>query len=396
MKQHYRIMCVLTLLYASLLSHQKAQAQCSCPNGTAPMTQQYNQSVATSMETTIFSFPQFDPTIGTLICTNVSALISSVVRIRLENDELFPASYTIRYNRSSTISGPGLSPTLVHTFSKKYGAYDLAASDGEYFSGLDFIITEKDSILKDKLLTQNISADVTAFLGYDSVDYTYTLTGNSSISGGGNYLGGPLTSDFIDFTITYSYCEDALLASSIHNFNVSANADNTASIQWVTENEVADNRYQIEVSVDGRSYKPIALLPASKEERSHYSYSYDLDAEKAGTLYFRVRQTNSTLVSRYSSIKSISVKKVSSNQFSVHPNPATDQVRLQFGQQVSGTMQVELRNGQGMLVDNHQFVASNQSAYTFRLNHKPAAGIYFLTTVNLQTGEKFAEKIFIR
>jgi hypothetical protein len=389
-------MCVLTLLYASLLSQQKAQAQCTCPNGTAPMTQEYNQSVATSMETTNFSFPQFDPTTGTLICTNVSALISSVVRIRLENDELFPASYKIRYNRSSTISGAGLSPTLVHTFSKTYGPYDLAESDGEYFSGPDFIITGKDSILKDKLLTQNISADVTSFLGYGSVDYTYTLTGNSSISGGGNYLGGPLTSDFIDFTITYSYCEDALLASSIHNFNVSANPDNTASIQWVTENEVADNRYQIEVSQDGRSYKPVAILSASKEEQAHYSYSYSLDSENAGTLYFRVRQTSSTLVARYSSIRSISVKKVSSNRFSVQPNPATDQVQLQFGQQVSGNMLLELRNAQGMLIDNHHFVASNQSVYNFRLNHKPAAGIYFLNAVNLQTGQKFAEKIFIR
>jgi hypothetical protein len=389
-------MCVLALLYASLFHQQKAQAQCTCPNGAAAMTMVYNHSVATSMETTNFSFPQFDPTMGTLICTNVSALISSVVRIRLENDELFAASYRIRYNRSSTITGAGLSPTLVHTFSKNYGPYDLAASDGEYFSGADFIITAKDSILKNKLLTQNISGDVTSFLGYGVVDYTYTLTGNSSISGGGNYLGGPLTSDFIDFTLTYSYCEAALLASSIRNFNVSANPDNTASIQWVTENEVADNRYQIEISEDGRSYKAIAILPASKEEKSQYSYSYGLEAEQPGTLFFRVRQTNSAQVAKYSLIKSIAVSKVPSNRFSVKPNPATDQVMLQFGQQVSGNMQLELRNGQGILIDNHRFVASNQSTYNFRLNHKPAAGIYFISAVNLQTGKKFAEKIFIR
>jgi hypothetical protein len=386
----------LMALNVSLFIPQKTTAQCTCPDGSAAQTQVYTQSLATSMETSIFSFPQFDPTVGTLICTNVSALISSVVRIRLENDELFDASYRIRYNRSSTISGAGLSPTLVHTFSKNYGPYDLAASDGVYFSGPDFIITEKDSILKNKLLTQTISGNVTPFLGYGFVDYTYTLTGNSNISGGGNYLGGPLTSDFIDFTLTYSYCEEALLANSISNFTVVNTPGNTAMIQWVTDNELADNRYQIEVSQDGRSYKAIALLPASKEVRPEYSYSYQLDSESAGNLYFRVRQTTSTQKATYSPIKSIAVSKGASDRFSVQPNPVNDLVRMQFGYPVSGNMQVELRNGQGMLIDNHRFVASNQSTYNFRLTRKPATGIYFLTAVNLQTGKKFAEKIIIK
>jgi hypothetical protein len=90
------------------------------------------------------------------------------------------------------------------------------------------------------------------------------------------------------------------------------------------------------------------------------------------------------------------VNKGTSNRFSVQPNPVNDQVRLQFGYPVSGNMQVELRNGQGMLIDNHRFVASNQSTYNFRLSRKPATGIYFLTAVNLQTGKKFAEKIIIK
>jgi hypothetical protein len=359
------------------------------------MTQVYNQSLTTSMETTNFSFPQFDPTLGTLICTNIGALITSTVRIRMENDEMFDASYLIRYNRSSTISGAGLSPTLVHTFSRKYGPYDLAASDGTYFSGPDFMITSRDSILKNNLLSQTITGDITPFLGYGFVDYTYTLSGNSIITGGGNYLGGPLTSDFINFTLIYSYCEASLLASSIRNFNVSRGPDNAASIQWITENETPDNQYQIEISEDGRAYKAIAKLPASKEDRSQYSYLYKLDEDKAGNLYFRIRQTSGTQVVRYSPIKSIAVSRILSNRFNVQPNPVVDEVRIQFGQLVSGNMQVELRNGQGILIDNHRFVAANQLSYNFRLHRKPAAGIYFLSTVNLQTGKKFSEKIII-
>jgi hypothetical protein len=113
-------------------------------------------------------------------------------------------------------------------------------------------------------------------------------------------------------------------------------------------------------------------------------------------VYFRVRQTTITQKATYSPIKSIAVNKGTSNRFSVQPNPVNDLVRIQFGYPVSGNMQVELRNGQGMLIDNHRFVASNQSTYNFHLARKPATGIYFLTAVNLQTGKKFAEKIIIK
>jgi len=388
-------MFFLALFHVSQFVPVNVSAQCTCANGSAPMTQVYNQSLSTSMETTMFSFPQFDPTVGTLVCTNVSALISSVVRIRMENDELFDAIYRIRYNRSSTISGPGLSPMLVHTFSKNYGPYDLAASDGVYFSGPDFIITPKDSILKNKLLTATISSNVAPLLGYGFVDYTYTLSGNSSISGGGNYLGGPLTSDFIDFTLTYSYCDNALLASSIRNFNVVKSDDHTAKIKWVTDNEVEGNRYQIEVSSDGRSYKAIGLLSAAPENNSTYSYTYELDNEDPGDLHFRVRQTTSTLVARYSPVKTISLNK-SPRLFAVHPNPAHDMMTIQFGLPVSGRMKLEIRNAQGLLVDQRSFQANNQSEYRFQLGSKVAQGVYYLSAVNLRSGKRYAERIILK
>src|SRR4030095_5947811 len=69
MKQHYSIMFLFTLL--QVFDPITTQAQCSCADGTAPMTQAYHQSLTTSMETTNFSFSQFDPTLGTLLCTNV-------------------------------------------------------------------------------------------------------------------------------------------------------------------------------------------------------------------------------------------------------------------------------------------------------------------------------------
>lgn len=388
-------MSVVALFLLALQAPLSSKAQCTCPNGTAPLTQAYNQSLTTSMETSNFSFPQFDPTLGTLICTNVSALISSVVRIRMENDEIFPASYRIRYNRSSTISGAGLSPTLVHTFSKNYGPYDLAASDGVYFSGPDFIITGRDTILRNKLLTQTITGDITPFLGYGFVNYTYTLTGNSSISGGGNYLGGPLTSDFIDFTLTYSYCEDALLATGIRNFEVTRQPDNTAKINWQTLNEVAGNRYQIEISEDGRNYRAIASLPANIAANPAYTYEHSLEGLKEGNVYFRIRQLSSSSQARYSKIKSITVSANKSGM-DVQPNPATDQLTLQFGQAVTGELQVELRNSQGMLVENRQVMVNGANQATIRLSRKPAAGIYIITSLNSRTGQRFSQKIAIR
>lgn len=396
MKQHYPAVPILAFICLMAFCPPLAKAQCTCPNGSTPMTQAYNQSLTTSLEESTFTFPQFDPTVGTLICTNVSALISSVVRIRLENDELFAATYRVRYNRSSTISGPGLNPTLVHTFSKNYGPYDLAASDGVYFSGPDFIITNRDSILKNKLLAQTISGDVTPFLGTGNVSYTYTLSGASSISGGGNYLGGPLTSDYIDFTLTYSYCDNAILASDIHDFTVTHQDDNTARIDWNTENELPDNNYQVQLSRDGRHFKAIASIAAGRKPKMDYHYQYPLESADNGTLYFRVRQLNASRQEKYSVVRSIHLSDAPAARFSIYPNPVTDHIRIQFGTPVSGEYRVELRNSLGKLVDSRQITVNNQSETSYTFNTKPTAGIYFLTGVHTGTGARFGEKIVIR
>lgn len=395
MKQHYPAVPILAFICLMAFWSPLAKAQCTCPNGSTPMTQVYNQSLTTSLEESTFTFPQFDPTVGTLICTDVSALISSVVRIRLENDELFAATYRVRYNRSSTISGPGLNPTLVHTFSKNYGPYDLAASDGVYFSGPDFIITNRDSILKNKLLAQTISGDVTPFLGTGNVSYTYTLSGASSISGGGNYLGGPLTSDYIDFTLTYSYCDNSILASDIHDFTVLRQEDGTARIDWNTENDLPDNSYQVQLSRDGRHFKAIASMAAGRNPKMAYHYEYPLESADNGTLYFRVRQLNGSRQEKFSAVRTIKITEVPA-RFSVYPNPVIDQVRIQFGTPVTGDYRVELRNSVGKLIDSRRIAVNNQAETRFTFNQKPAPGIYFLTGLNTVTGARFGEKIVIR
>ncbi|MGZ5247842.1 MAG: choice-of-anchor E domain-containing protein, partial [Flavitalea sp.] len=133
MKQIYiRIPFIIPLLVFILFS-QQVSAQCNCSGGTAAQTVVHRTLISTSMESTNFNFPQFDPAVGQLICANVSATITATTRIRIENDEIFPATYRISYSRTSTISGPGLNPTLVSAYSKNYGPYNLAESDGVYF-----------------------------------------------------------------------------------------------------------------------------------------------------------------------------------------------------------------------------------------------------------------------
>lgn len=345
------------------------------------------------MEETVLTFPQFNPENGTLVCTNVNAQITAITRIRIENDEIFAADYKINYSRTSTISGPGLDPTLVSSFSKAYGPYHLAESDGVYFSGPDYYISAKDTVLNKKQLTRTISGDITPFLGTGSVSYTYNLSTLSRISGGGNYLGGPLTSDMIDFRLTYTYCPLAILASSIRDFTVNKLEDERVAISFVSANDTEGSVFSIEMSTNNRDYNTIQVFPPTNAPSYRYQYAFDAGPE-SGKLFFRVKKTGIEGTIRYSPVRSISLNGMEGSP-TIFPNPAQHQVQLEFQKTIEGPVQVEVLGISGLVVQRQLVAMNNSRLVRISLNNiKP--GVYFLRTTDQRTGRKYFSRLVVK
>ena len=398
MKQYYpKVSLFLTLFSLLFYLPRSGVAQCLCSDGTSPELVVHNRVLSTSMEETIFTFPQFDPAVGMLVCTNVHAAITSVVRIRMENDEIYPASYNISYRRTSTISGPGLSPTLVHNFTKNYGPYDLAATDGVYFSGPDYIITPRDTILKDRILTSTINGDITPFLGSGTVNYIYSLAGNSVISGGGNYLGGPLTTDRINFTLTYSYCPTGVLASGIRDFSVQNEQGKTALLKWTTLNEEKGNTYEIEIRKSNENFQSIGSLTAGTttgSTSSKYQYQYQFDQNDVGQLYFRIKQKTIAGEAKYSTVKMLELGK--SEEVKVFPNPVATRFSLQFGEMLKGTYVVQVTNQNGQVILYRKVKVHNTSKIDIDLASVPPAGVYYLKAKEITGTRTYSSRIIFK
>lgn len=345
------------------------------------------------MEVNEISFPQFDPSVGILVCADVNAEITAITRIRIENDEMFAADYRISYSRTSTIEGPGLDPTLVSSYSKGYGPYSLEASDGVYFSGPDYYISNWDTVLNKKKLSQTVNADVTPFMGSGSITYNYYLRTISRITGGGNYLGGPLTRDIVTLSLTYNYCPNMVLATGILNFSVQQKEEDKVRINWEVENETSGFVYEVEVSSDSRNFTAFARATAQPGEFSKYTVDYNLNNNPAATLYFRIKKTG-LKVSSYSQIKSIRLEK-DEPVMSVFPNPAIDKIMLRFPAGSPVDYQAEIFNSTGHIVKNVRIANTLNGLYTIGINDLPA-GLYFITLRGEGGHKKVALKFLVK
>jgi len=354
MKQCYPkvsgLVAILTLLF---YLPNPLNAQCLCENGNAPQTVTYHQTrnIRPIDDSTTFDLLQFNPSLGQLTCVNVFSFITGVVRMRLENDEIYPVAYRINYSRNDQIQGPGLTPAITNSFSKNYGPYNLAASDGAYFSGPDFTTIGPDSVLKNRYLNRNLTGGLAPFLGYGSLQYNYKVTGRTTVTGSINYIFSVSSQDIVTVGITYSFCPTALLASGIKDFAAAKRNQNDVYLSWTTVNEVKSNKYEIEVSRNNSDFVNIGQVEAntvSGSTASKYEYPYHA-TQNGGNLYFRVKQINSAGKAVYSHVKLVSFME-NKQGFSIYPNPVRNKVQLQFDNAVNGDFRVEIVNVAGQLI----------------------------------------------
>jgi hypothetical protein len=79
-----------------------------------PITYQQTRNIRPIDDSTNFDLMQFNPDLGQLICVNVFSYITWVVRMRLENDEIYAVTYRITLPTTDQIQGPGLTPAITN------------------------------------------------------------------------------------------------------------------------------------------------------------------------------------------------------------------------------------------------------------------------------------------
>jgi hypothetical protein len=97
----------------------------------------------------------------------------------------------------------------------------------------------------------------------------------------------------------------AVLAIKLANFTVKAEGKQV-KIEWTTVSEQNNDRFDIEKSIDGRTWKSIATIKGNGTTTNEHSYSAFDNSPGSGINYYRIKQydlNGKTFISDVRSLK---------------------------------------------------------------------------------------------
>jgi len=367
------ILSYIALCITGFVLPQFTNAQCSGPFKSIS----YNSVISGSgNDYHSITMPQFDPSKGTLVAVKITSVISLQYAFQLENNNNSSTTYTVGVGRNDYIGSTALSSPLTNMnhILQNYGPYSLAASNGVAGSGPDFISVPQFTVLNNYAdISDSITTSVANFLGMGTVEFDYYTTTYYNITG--NYAFSNTSSDNINFTVAYYYCNTAVLASAIIDFLATKQDNETIKLAWTTENEVPGLTYQIQKSADGNSFSDVVSMPAnpSNNDVENYSYYYSIDKADKDKIYFRIKMTDANGNTKYSEIRMIELNNTGG--ISLFPNPSNSFVNIFFNQQ-QGNWQVDIFAPNGDLVQRNNFSNTNLAHIGFIKRLAP--GLYFI------------------
>jgi hypothetical protein len=375
---------------------KKGIGQCLCEGGVTPdsVVQVLNFDSITSVNTTI-TFNRFNPTIGTLQCFKLASNITTVLEFDLYNKENFPDTYLFESFRRSRFSGPDGFFVNNNSPTKDYGPYDLEAVDPT--GTLDEVHIGPDTVFN-AFYRETYSAGTGSYIGAGTVSFDYLNTSTTTLlDGSSNYDLFVRGYTRMQTRMVYYWCPTIILAANIKSF-AAVKDNNRVNLSWMIENEEANNNYELQMSQNGRQFRPIGKFKSKDAPEASSAYQYQYLPEQAinGKMYFRLKQTNAAGKTTYSVVRFVDASQVSKpGGATVYPNPVRGQVSVQFGKVLNGNYKVELISLTGQAVYQKVHRMNNTNSILFDIPGTPA-GIYYLRASSTGGNETFTSKLTVQ
>lgn len=373
---------LLCILFFALPFFASAQP-CSCSGGTKPDSLKYRVELSGLTTFTSFTFPKFDPALGTLSCMRMEDTVNATMSFELINRVDSRFDYNMNANISATVAGPSgfvASASYVSTF----GPYDLGAA------GIDpdtSVFVGPMTIFNNRRLVRNQTTGLANYIGTGTVNFTFDLSGPVwPAPSSGNYAANVQTVGDIKVNLIYYYCPSSVLATNIRQFMVQKKGE-SALITWQSQLAQDIRRYTLEYSTNGRNFQPFATVEGDGKEQSQFQYQHDLTGIKGQHLYYRMLQKDATGRGMYTPTRSIALSTTAPVQISPYPNPVRDQLQLGFDRPVDGMYRVEIFNLSGQPLYSRDIRMVNSQVIPIQLSTKPATGGYFAKITQQQNGQ---------
>lgn len=159
------------------------------------------------------------------------------------------------------------------------------------------------------------------------------------------------------------------------------------NLNWLAENEINFDRFEVQRSSNGVDYKTVGSVIANN--RRNYAFNDDANSNRGRRVYYRLKKIDKDGSFKYSEVVTLHIPL--NTRFTVSPNPANQYVQLQLNSNVSGTITIELKDITGKTVLQQQQQANGG---TINLNTAAVAnGTYVIRL--LYNGEQYVQKVLI-
>ena len=369
------ILILTAIIFATTFS-TKLHAQC----GLGTQSVSYNISlIGTGNNAWGFAFPQFDPSVGTLMSVDIKAVISVGAKFIMQNEGSVQDDYTVTSTRNDTISVSALSVPITNTASVNKGPFTLQPGKDTVGAGTN-ASPKYFPLLSSHIINDSITSSIVGFLGTGYIIFDNTPKTTVEVTSGANSAIISSIGDTMQVYLTYYYCNSNILPQSITAFTVTKKSNELANLQWQTQNESWGNNYEIEESNDGKIFDSIGTVTSVvKDGDGTYVYGYPIIEGTQGILYFRLKEISADGNVKYSEIRSIDIENRSGVY--VYPNPAADFINVVLGN-ASVNWNVSIFTSDGRLVQNNLF---NSPTAHISFIHTLAKGVYFIRALNMQT-----------
>ncbi|MBC6995466.1 T9SS type A sorting domain-containing protein [Neolewinella lacunae] len=122
----------------------------------------------------------------------------------------------------------------------------------------------------------------------------------------------------------YFITVDQSLPVVFTDFTARATEKDGVVLQWFTQNEENNDRFEVERSLDGRSFVQLGAVAGAGESQTEQGYSFRDRFPLPGENFYRLRQVDVDGRSAYSSVVGVNLAA----GLALFPNPAQDELQL--------------------------------------------------------------------
>ena len=122
-------------------------------------------------------------------------------------------------------------------------------------------------------------------------------------------------------------CSDVVLPVELSAFRGN-NVESGINLEWVTDSEVNNEGFEVEFSLDARTFETLAFINGNGTTNETQTYQFLHKTNRPGSLYYRLKQMDFDGAFEYSDIIEVMREKKNDGNIVIFPNPASEQFTI--------------------------------------------------------------------